>query len=465
MDGISVHWASLRRRRPPPSPPVDLWTTWRPDAAVVAAGALALSFVLPSRQVVAGLGAAGRPSLLLGFAALGWWASSRLVPGASASGRQPLRIVLWLFVITYLASLAAAYARAMPLEEVSGADRSVLRYLGLVGLALLVVDGVTSRARLDAVLQALLAGSTFMALVGALQFLFDINLTRYLRLPGLVANAAQIENGARGADLARVAGTAGHYIEFGVILAMLVTIALHYGLHSTTRGRRRLYMLLTAFLTLSSFYSVSRSAVVALGIALVLAVPGWTLRRKLNAAIVALAFLVVVRAVQPGLLGTLRSLFGNVHDDPSIEGRTKDYEVVAGLIRDRPWLGRGPGTYSPERYVLLDNQWLNQLITNGSIGVLALAAVFVTAFILAKRVGRWGLRAPDRNLGHALAGTIAAAAGVSFFFDSLSFSGFAVVTFVIIGAAGALWRLADEPHPPPLGEWLQQSVMERRHLA
>lgn len=454
MVGTRSSWRSSLPRRGATRAPFDLWAAWRPDATPVIGMAIALSFVLPSRQVVAGLGAAGRPSLLIGFAALLWWVLTRLLPGGFVGGRQPLRLVLWAFLATFMGSMAVGYARAMPLAEVSGAERSLLRYLGLVGLALLVADGIVTRRRLDDALRVLVAGASFMAFVGALQFLFDINLTHHLRLPGLVANAAQIETGARGADISRVAGTAGHYIEFGVVLAMVVPVALHFALHSETLGRRRLYTGATAFLTLSSFYSISRSAVVALVIALGFAVPGWSLRRKVNAAVVAVVFLAVVRAVQPGLLGTLRSLFGNVENDPSIEGRTKDYEVVGSLIQQRVWFGRGPGTYSPERYVLLDNQWLNQLITNGIVGVVALLAVFATAFVLAKRCGRWAASPVDRNLGHALSGSIAAAAGVSFFFDSFAFNGFAVVTFVVIGAGGALWRLSDEPQPPPLPEWL-----------
>ena len=39
----------------------------------------------------------------------------------------------------------------------------------------------------------------------------------------------------------------------------------------------------------------------------------------------AVGLMAVLMVVRPGLLGTLRSLFTNLGNDPSIEGRTEDY--------------------------------------------------------------------------------------------------------------------------------------------
>lgn len=438
--------ASAARSASTREPVARAFQGWRPDAAAAVGFAVVTAYVLPARLVVSGLGAAGRPALVLGAALLMWWAVARLVPGMFVPGTQPLHVALLVLVLSLMASALLGFARAMPVEEVSGAFRSLLRWAGLVGLSLAVADGVRTRARLDALLRTLLGGATFMAVIGSLQFLLDLDLTPRIRVPGLVTNGDLIGVAGRG-DLNRVAGTAGHYIEFGVLLALLAPLALHYGYYSPTRPRRAYYNALAAFLVLASFYSVSRSAVVALLVAVTFAVTGWSWRRKVNMAVLGLVFLVVVRAVQPGLLGTLRSLFSNIGNDPSIEGRTKDYEVVAPLIAERPWFGRGPGTYSPVQDVLLDNQWLNVLITTGIVGVVALAGLLATAVALAGRVGRWGVLEEDRDLGRALAAVVIAAGVISLTFDSLSFSTFAVTLFVALGAAAALWRLADRPRP------------------
>lgn len=439
--------ASATRGASTREPVARAFQGWRPDAAAAVGFAVTTAYVLPARLVLGGLGAAGRPALLLGAALLAWWGLARLVPGLFVPGRQPLRVAVLVLVLSLMSSALLGFARPMPVEEFSGAVRSLLRWAGLVGLSLVIADGIRTRARLDALLRTLLGAATFMAVIGSLQFLLDLDLTPKIRVPGLVANGDLIGVAGRGVDLSRVAGTAGHYIEFGVLLALMTPLALHYGHYSRTRPRRAYYKALAAFLVLASFYSVSRSAVVALVVAVVFTITGWSWRRKANMAALGLVFLVVVRAVQPGLLGTLRSLFRNIENDPSIEGRTNDYEVVAPLIADRPWFGRGPGTYSPVNYVLLDNQWLNVLITTGVVGVLALAVLLGTAVVLVGRVGRWGVLEEDRNLGRALAAVVVAAGAISLTFDSLSFSTFAVTLFVALGAAAALWRLADRPRP------------------
>lgn len=436
-------------------PAGKVWQGWRPDAATAVGVTLLTAYVLPARLVVAGLGAAGRPALVIGAALLAWWAVARLVPGMFVHGRNPVRAALVVYLGTFLVSVMLGFARDMAVVEVSGADRSLLRTAGLVGLTLVVADGIRTRERLDALLRVYLGAATFMAAVGTLQFVLDLDITPRLRFPGLVQNGDLIGIAGRGFELNRVAGTAGHYIEFGVLLTLAVPVALHYGFHADTRARRTYHKGLAAFLVLASFYSISRSAVVSLMVAALFTATGWPWRRKINMAVLGVLFLVVVRAFQPGLLGTLRSLFRNLENDPSIEGRTNDYAVVAPLIEARPWFGRGPGTYSPSNYVLLDNQWLNILITNGVVGVAAFLLLVVTAVVLAARVGRWAARDSDRNLGRALTASIVAGAVISLTFDSLSFSTFAVTFFVLLGAAAALWRLTGGPRPgdrvPPPG--------------
>ena len=153
-------------------------------------------------------------------------------------------------------------------------------------------------------------------------------------------------------------------------------------------------------------------------------------------------FLAAFHTVVPGLLGTLRSLFANYKNDPSVQGRTSDYTVVFHYLGQRPWFGRGPGTFIPSRYIVLDNQILGQLVSLGVIGLAALILLFVTALAAA----RWMAKSPklpeeDRHLAAALAATVAAGFVTSFTFDSLAFPIFAGTLFLAFGAIGALWRL------------------------
>jgi len=412
-----------------------------------------VAYSIPARQVLPGLGGAGVPALVLGLGMLVWWAVSRLVPGSFVDGGHPLRATIQVFVVAFFVSYTLGFLRAMPVSEVSGSDRSLLRYAALVGIALVIIDGVRSRRELDLLLTLLVVAGVVMGVVGSLQFLFSIDVTASLRLPFLQLNAERLLGvTTRGEDVPRVAGTANHFIEFGVLMALLVPLALYGARVARTTARRVLFTTATLFLATASLFSVSRSAVVALAVVVLVALPAGTWATRVNLlGLLATAAVVVVVGL-PGLVATFGRLFGQIEEDSGVQARTGDYEVVLPLVADRPWFGRGPGTYSPLTYTLLDNQWLVSVVSIGIVGTAALMAVFVVAFFQAKRVGRWGEDPRDRQLGHMLGASIAAAFVVSFFFDSLAFSTFAVTTVILIGSAGALWRLAGRPGPPVAGE-------------
>src|SRR6185312_10538507 len=105
--------------------------------------------------------------------------------------------------------------------------------------------------------------------------------------------------------------------------------------------------------------------------------------------------------------------------DPSIEGRTNDYAWVGYWFSQRPLLGRGPGTLIPELYLVLDNQWLYTLVTQGTLGVAALAALHLTCVSLASVALRRSASAEDRHLCAALIAVQVVAILVAGRFDSL----------------------------------------------
>jgi O-antigen ligase len=444
-----------RERRPRPVPLPPSWPSpsfgppsgllARPavmDTAPVITLALALAYLLPPRLVISGIGAAGRPALIVSFGLLVWWIATRAVPGLTTYGRQPMRWALGLFLAAYLASYAAGYRRVLDPVEASSADRTLLVTLALVGLALAAADGISSRARLDRLMGRLLQFGVCMAIVAHLQFLFSFDLTRYIQVPGLSLNAALIGVGERGGPaFARVAGTAGHYIEFGVLMALLMPIAVHYALFADTPGRRLNRWIVVAVLTAGIPFSISRSAIVAFAAGTLTLALSWTLRRQFNAGIALVTLTLALQAVKPGLMGTIRSLFLNLDNDPSIEHRTDDYAVVADYVQKQPWLGVGQGTFIPEKRILLDNQLLGTLAAGGLIGLATLLLLGGVGFSLARRLRRSGADEETRHLGQALAAVLVTALVASATFDSLGFTTFAVTLFVVLGAIGALWRL------------------------
>src|SRR5262249_34086194 len=152
-----------------------------------------------------------------------------------------------------------------------------------------------------------------------------------------VAPAAQFALEQR-ASLKRVVATASHPIEFGVVMAMVLPIALHLALTASEddkKGRWLCFGLIAFAVPLS----LSRSAILGVICAMAMLWCGWDWERKKAAIKVGLAYLVFTKLLVDGLLGTIRGMFLNMFNDPSYTGRTMDYAKVGEMFSQKPWFG------------------------------------------------------------------------------------------------------------------------------
>lgn len=419
-----------------------------PATAIVIAY-LVLLVVLPARLVLPGMGGAGRPAVVAGLVMLVWWLLAHLHPSTTPRGRQPVRWLLLLLVVAVLASYVVAFDRGvLPLEGRS-ADRYLIGLGSWLGVALIVADGLRDRRCVDRVLQVLVGLTAVSAFVGCLQF-YGLDLTPYVRLPGLVYNQELVGLGQRGGpDFNRVYGTQQHYIEFGVVLAMVLPLAIHRALISVSRRQARARWFAVAVIAAAIPFSISRAGFLGLVAGFLVLSAAWPRGLRLRAYLAAIGALVVFRGAVPGVLGTIKSAFLNFENDPSIINRRADYAATSSYIADRPWFGRGPGTFVPEHYRVLDNQYLGSLLEVGVFGTAALALIFLGGYLLARSVRRRAADQRDAHLGQALAATFVVAIVASFTFDSLSFPTFAGLLFLCVGLAGTAFRLRDEPAEAP----------------
>jgi hypothetical protein len=95
----------------------------------------------------------------------------------------------------------------------------------------------------------------------------------------------------------------------------------------------------------------------------------------------------------------------------------------------------------PSLYRTLDNQYLGTLVEAGFVGLIALVALLVGAFLVGIRVRRASPDADTRSLAYSLAVSPAVAAVSLYTFDGFGFPMFSGVLFLILGALGCLWRL------------------------
>jgi O-antigen ligase len=421
----------------------------RLDVATVIALLVCLLYMLPAALIVPGLTFAGRPALLLALGLFAWWLLARLSPSLFVSGPQPLRWACLFYLVSMLLSYTAGLLRGLPTLEANRQNFTLLVTFEFIGLVLMSADGIANWERLRKILRVFVWAAAFMAMVGLIQSLFEYDIAQRLIVPGLELAGDMADFQKRGDDgLFRVAGTATHYIEFSTVLAMAVPFGLHFARFAPHRRSRRTFAVLTLLIATAVPVAISRTGVVALGAALaVMFVAAWNWRLRYNMLLIGAAVAGAMTVLRPGLLGTLRAMFAAGEQDPSITGRTEDYDMVGHWFSQRPWFGRGPGTLIPDFYIILDNQWLMTLVTCGIVGVAALAVLHFTCIGLASVALRRSTTAEDRHLCAALISSQVVAILVGATFDSFSFTTFAFTLALMSGLAGAVWRFT---HPSRL---------------
>ena len=411
------------------------------DAVAFLTCFLVLLVGVPSILIFAPLGASGTPAAVLGLLALLWWFDAQLVPSLGvARGAQPVRVVVLLFMLATLVSYLAAARLPLTGLELRGADRGMLTMLSAAGIALLAADGIDSYERLERLLSRVVNAGVFLALVGILQFFtrFDIS-TLFKYFVGLTPNA-DVPFFYSNAAVPRVAGTATHPIEFGVTLAFVLPFApaLRF---AAPPGRRFRQCAKLGVIGMAVPMALSRSAALGAAAAVVLMFFSWSWSRRRVVLLALPVFLVGIRVVVPGVLGSVWSLFTQLGGDDSTRGRTQDYAQVGRFIWDNPFFGRGFGTFIPSEYFLLDNQYLGSIIELGFVGLAVLIVMLVTAFFTARGARRRTTDPDRRDLAQALAASIAVAI-VSFgTFDALGFPMVTGMLFLVMGYAGAMWRI------------------------
>lgn len=430
----------------------------------------ALLLCVPSQLIFRPLGAPGTPANMLGLLALTWWVAATIGGLNPVKRFTPTRIVVALLTCAVLASYASVmlsgwYAPPDVRQEtdefwtlvqpsvaeitdvmISSADRGLLSFAGWMGVVLLTAEGLRSWRDVELVVDWLVWLGAFVGSIGIFQFATGVNIAAFFDIPGLSANSDFGAVASRSV-LNRVSATAVHPIEYGVVLAGLLPLAAH---RMIRRWGRPWALVPTLLIFVGCFMSVSRSAVIVVGVAFVVLLVAWPRAWRIKALLLLPVTVVGLRVAVPGLVGTLIALFTNLFNDPSISGRTSDYGVVFGVIGDNPLLGRGLFTFVPRYYRIVDNQYLVFGVELGIIGLLAVSAFFVTSFVQSFSAHRRASDLLARDLCLAVSASVAGVAVSFVTFDALGFPMAAGIMMLLVGMAGACWRLAtvEDPHSP-----------------
>lgn len=411
---------------------------------------LALQFLIPARLVIGSMGAAGRPSVAVGILLAFLWLVSAVRAHNLPDGRQPIRWVVGFFVLAQLVGNVVGFDRLPTSAQASAADRWLIIVVALSGVTLAVADGMRTRQDLDRLLRMLIFFACCMSLVGILQFFGIVDLTRYIRIPGLQLNGALVGISSRGGGIPRVAGTASHFIEFGVVLALVLPVALHYALFSRP-GRQRMWRWIAlGIVAMGIPLSISRSAVVTVLVVMAFLSTVWPWRQRYNALVLAVMATAVFHVLNRGVLGTIKALFVNAENDPSVTVRIDRTTTVMDLWNQRPIFGWGAGMVLPDEFLLLDNQFYGFLIAGGVLGVAAFLTLCFVPYLVGRSIRLRGRDQETRHLGQTLASTMPAIVFAAATFDAFAFATFVSVMCILIGSIGALWRLDGTTVDRPL---------------
>jgi polysaccharide biosynthesis protein PslJ len=412
---------------------------------------LVLLLAIPSSLVVGPLGAAGAPADVFAVFLFCWYLLARLHPATPVdTGRQPVRVAAALFACATMASYVSANRTTLTGLMQNGSDRGLILLAGWMGVVLLTADGIDRADQLATVLRRVVIGVTAMSVMAIVEFITGQDFSKYIVIPGLSVHEPVTDLINRN-GLFRAMATAGQPLELTAVLLMCLPIAIHKARFASGSSRLRRW-LPVALIGGALPTTVSRTSILGLAVIIIALFPTWSRRDRRRGYGVLLAAIALCGVADPKILAGFGSLIANAGTDTSISSRTSAYSAALPYIAQHLWLGFGFQTFYPQNYFFIDNQYLTSLIETGVVGLLALITLFATGWFTA-RSARWIAPSEEsRDLLQSLAASVAAAAASFSTFDVLSFVIAPGLAFLLIGCAGAAWRLARAGQLHPAGQ-------------
>jgi O-antigen ligase len=398
-----------------------------------------LTFI-PSALVLAPLGGAGSPATLLAFALLGWYVLLWVHPRfALYRGHQPTRLAAAIFTCVFVAAYVSANRHTLDTTAQNGSDRDMICLAGWMAVLLLASDGIEGWDQLRTLLRRVVACVSAIAALGIAQFVTGFNLATYVVIPGLSRQVAFEDLGTRD-GLNRPSATTAQPLELAAVLALALPLALHQARYAAPGERFRRW-LQVALIGVALPLTISRSAVLGLTVIVLMLVPTWPKRERRRAIPVALGGAAAVWVAVPSLVPLLYQLFATTGAESSSTSRLDAYSSAGPFITAHPWLGEGFGTFLPQTYFFVDDQYLTSLIETGMLGLLVLLTLFGLGCYLARTARRSCADEKTRDLLQCLAVSVVTVALSFFTFDALGFATFSGMTFLLLGCIAAAWRL------------------------
>jgi hypothetical protein len=347
----------------------------------------------------------------------------------------------------------------------SNVVKSLTFFLGFVFVYYIVTSTIRHRAAIDGLLKLLVFGGGFIGAAAVLERQDRYNVFYHLHsvLPFLKFEGAQgfLQLGSR----VRPYGSAQQPIALGAALILLLPVSIYL-----TRRYGRRWMVASVLLILGALASGSRTAIsmaVAELVVYLILKPKET--RRLWPLLIPGA--IVVHVFLPGTIGSLKASFfpkGGIIHQQSYLGKGYNPELAGGRIRqlgpmlseaNRHWpFGEGYGTritgfdVTNRNAPILDNQWLENALEVGFVGVALWVWLILGAVRRLMRASRHGNADQDDWLFAGLAAGITAFGIGMLTFDAFAFTQAVFLFWILLAlsaAALALGSVAKSPLEAP----------------
>jgi polysaccharide biosynthesis protein PslJ len=375
--------------------------------------------------------------VILGFVLLRRTQAKRMI--------QPGVIFILLFFLLQLLVYGTGMIDPGDATVQASRTRALLNLLANVGLALFILVRIKTARERKILLGCLAVGLAYNCVVGLLQSMTHIDLRFYFQPPGFVFNTEDLELGTR-SGVKRVLGTTLHAIEFSLVAAAAVPLAVYFSVYAKKRSARIGAMLLCVLALVSMPAAVSRTGVIGLAVALFVYMWNFKVRQIATAVVVGAAIVLGYIALAPSVATALWASITGAREDDSITSRLADYAQVSRTFHAHPIVGLGLGGSPPSEYGLLDNEWLQALVQGGILGVTAML-VLVTGGMFGLAAALRSATTPDeRNQAYALGSMFMGILVCSYFFDLF---GFQQATRIFFICFALMWSSYTIPISPP----------------
>jgi putative inorganic carbon (hco3(-)) transporter len=416
-------------------------------AAVVFVGSVLLLGMRQSFTVPGALGLS--PASLIFFGCGLLWVLTRVVGQRSRAELGILSAAVVLYSVGSLLSFASLASKPTEPAVMASSQANLITEFALVTVFFFVTTVVRTREALEWVAKGLVIGGAISAMFGIIQYGTGIDLAAMLKPPLLKDHGSVLSEALMREGFARPQGSAGHPLELSAILTVLVPIALGVVYSARAQGRRSWHWaVLAVVLVGGAALTLSRSAVVGLGVAVLFMAWKWPVRRVLALVAIVGVPLVVAYVTDSKLLNAFVQIFATSGTDSSLQSRDRGRAYVLEHFSDHLWFGEGTATYSARGYPVLDNQYLGRLMETGVIGVLTfvllLCAGFGVALVASRRFAQRAVRAEHRRddagmfeLTRGIAAAIAAIAVIAIILDISGFAQIWLLMWIFLALAGS----------------------------